>query len=522
MLYPGCPHIFTGLEYSGASVRGHTYFPVVQCIGLEYSVLVKPELKCATLTQEKLLKVKTLAETTRNETRNTTNKIPILAGPDQLKVSKGSYATRTSENEHSLNSTVPEKPIGGIFKCLPNIDIKRIENTLPKSDALSEIVRSKQIKRFLKEPMTKPTISGPWPELESTDTASKSTSKSTKETSKTAKNISAQLPTQSNKTTLYDGVKCPNCSLKNDVSGGPTKSPAKVRVVALSKLRTPLGIAELMDKSSVDMEELFAKVEDLLKSDDEDANQAVSEDNKDADIVKDTVDEASNVDNWRSDASDMQKRLATPNGKELLDSAGISDDEELNESLNLEQMDDDNLAEMMDSEFNKLDDSIGGVLEMDKSDVQSINKGKEAEDNTKYSGETKEGGKGIPSIQEQLLMMQDFSDDDEDEEEKDRMQEFDDEEIPGDNSSDTALDGKDLPDNEDDQVKDSLDDILNMELPEDISEGGEEQAEDSLDDILNMELPEEDISDNEHDGKWEEISEDMESSVHTNISDEEL
>ena len=239
-----------------------------------------------------------------------------------------------------------------------------------------------------------------------------------------------------------------------------------------------------MDKSSVDKEELFAKVEDLLKSDDEDANQAVSEDNKEADIVKYTVDEASNVDNWRSHASDMQKRLATHNGKELLDSAGISDDEELNESLDLEQMDDDNLAEMMDSEFNKLDNSIRGVLEMDKSDVQSINKGKEAEDNTKYSGETKEGGKGILSIQEQLLMMQDFSDDDEDEEEKDRMQEFDDEEIPGDNSSDTALDGKDLPDNEDDQVKDSLDNILNMELPEDISEGGEEQAEDSLDDIL--------------------------------------
>ena len=39
MLYPGCPHIFTGLEYSGASVRGHTYFPVVQCTGLQYTVL---------------------------------------------------------------------------------------------------------------------------------------------------------------------------------------------------------------------------------------------------------------------------------------------------------------------------------------------------------------------------------------------------------------------------------------------------------------------------------------------------
>ena len=40
ILYPGCPHIFTGLEYSGASVLGHIYFPVVQCIGLQYSVLV--------------------------------------------------------------------------------------------------------------------------------------------------------------------------------------------------------------------------------------------------------------------------------------------------------------------------------------------------------------------------------------------------------------------------------------------------------------------------------------------------
>ena len=38
MLYPGCPHIFRCLEYSGASIRGHTYFPVVQCIGLQYSV----------------------------------------------------------------------------------------------------------------------------------------------------------------------------------------------------------------------------------------------------------------------------------------------------------------------------------------------------------------------------------------------------------------------------------------------------------------------------------------------------
>ena len=40
MLYPGCPHIFRGLKYSGASVRGHTCFHVVQCIGLQYSLLI--------------------------------------------------------------------------------------------------------------------------------------------------------------------------------------------------------------------------------------------------------------------------------------------------------------------------------------------------------------------------------------------------------------------------------------------------------------------------------------------------
>ena len=37
-----------------------------------------------------------------------------------------------------------------------------------------------------------------------------------------------------------------------------------------------------------------------------------------------------------------------------------------------------------------------------------------------------------------------------------------------------------------------------------------------------MELPEDTISDNEHDGKWDEISEDMEDSVHTDIFGEEL
>ena len=37
------PHIFTGLEYSGASEVSHTYFPVVQFIGLQYSVMGPPQ-----------------------------------------------------------------------------------------------------------------------------------------------------------------------------------------------------------------------------------------------------------------------------------------------------------------------------------------------------------------------------------------------------------------------------------------------------------------------------------------------
>ena len=68
----------------------------------------------------------------------------------------------------------------------------------------------------------------------------------------------------------------------------------------------------------------------------------------------------------------------------------------------------------MDNEFNKLDDNIGGILEMDKSDVESINQWKKTKTNSENSDETIESGKGIPSIQEQLLLMQDFSDDDED------------------------------------------------------------------------------------------------------------
>ena len=39
VLHLGGPHIFTGLEYSRSSDKGHTSFPVVQFIGLQYSVL---------------------------------------------------------------------------------------------------------------------------------------------------------------------------------------------------------------------------------------------------------------------------------------------------------------------------------------------------------------------------------------------------------------------------------------------------------------------------------------------------
>ena len=39
---PGGRHIFTGLEYSGAFIQCRPYFPVVQLIGLHYSVLRKP------------------------------------------------------------------------------------------------------------------------------------------------------------------------------------------------------------------------------------------------------------------------------------------------------------------------------------------------------------------------------------------------------------------------------------------------------------------------------------------------
>ena len=43
-LHLGGPHIFTGLKYSEASGVGHTSSPVVQFIGLQYSVLAVTEI----------------------------------------------------------------------------------------------------------------------------------------------------------------------------------------------------------------------------------------------------------------------------------------------------------------------------------------------------------------------------------------------------------------------------------------------------------------------------------------------
>ena len=65
------------------------------------------------------------------------------------------------------------------------------------------------------------------------------------------------------------------------------------------------------------------EVEPLLKYYDKDTNQS-DEDIREPDIVTDTVDEASSIDKGQSYVSYMK-----PNGKDLIDSEDISDDEEL-------------------------------------------------------------------------------------------------------------------------------------------------------------------------------------------------
>ena len=118
-------------------------------------------------------------------------------------------------------------------------------------------------------------------------------------------------------------------SIARDVSRGPTKSPDKVRVEPLSKLGSPSSIVQLpksdpINYLTVNKEELFSKVEELLKSDDEETSQA-DKDTRDGDRINNTVDEASNVDNWHTD---------------------------------------------IDSELNKLNNSIENLLEIDESGVK--------------------------------------------------------------------------------------------------------------------------------------------------------
>ena len=116
----------------------------------------------------------------------------------------------------------------------------------------------------------------------------------------------------------------------------------------------------------------------------------------------------------------------------------------------------------------------------------------------------REVSKIIPTIQEQLLLMQDFSDDDEEEEEEGRMKELEEDEMTSKNSIINVTDGKDQQ---------------NPARTQNIHEGCKELFENSLDDIMNMELPEDSISEDEHDGKGEDASKGVEISVDEDISD---
>ena len=273
----------------------------------------------------------------------------------------------------------------------------------------------------------------------------------------------------------------------------PTKYHTNERVVPLSILGSPSNMAcslesDSFDESNVSKEELVANDENLLKSDDEETNHA----DTGGDMIKNAVDETRNVDNWHINTTAIKNK-----------------DEEVNECFTLEEIDHANLAEMDDSDLNK---RIDKILGMDERGVKRNTKRKD----TEYLEETIEGGDVIQSIQEHLLLMQNFSDDDEDKEDEDKIEEFEDEDVPGENGTNTALDGKD----EEDQSEDVDDNEDTTENHQEICEGVEEEVEDSFNDIMNMELPEDEISDNEHDDKWEEIHEDLENSA--DISGEEL
>ena len=95
--------------------------------------------------------------------------------------------------------------------------------------------------------------------------------------------------------------------------------------------------------------------------------------------------------------------------------------------------------------------------------------------------------------------------------EEEEEEEYEGEEIPEENTTNTAFD-RSNQDNDADTTK----------IPQKTSDGCDEQLEDSLDDIMNMEQPEDDISDDEHDGKCEEVSEDLQNSGDAKNVDDEL
>ena len=485
----------------------------------------KPEPKRVPSTQKSVHA--TLAETIGYNAETTIKQVSPLGWLDHLKFSKV-YATRISDNDN-------EPYLTETFVI----------------DVLSKVVSSEPTSNKWTERKTEPTYSGLQSVSGSTNVASKSTLKKTKviakaQISKTAESLSSvgvQCPKcpkifegnslkyclrvhiglmhyineLQNEVKLYfKDHKCQKCNkilnvdtqkrkhlffnhtkyveivmneakkalgekvTERDTPNGPTKSHAK----GTSKLLSPSNIVHSLESDLIDKEELFAKVEELLKSDDEETR----------------------------DILDIKKKLAKPYKREQLDSEYISDDDELNESLELEEMDSTNLAEMFDSEdkSNKLNKSIENILEMNESGVKCNTKQKKTYENAEILDETTEGGDVIRSIQDHLLLMQDFSDDDEDDELEDRMQEFEDEDMLGENGTNTALDGTDL----EDQVENGDYNVDKTENHQEISV----DVEDSLDDIMNMELPEDDIYDTEHDGRCEEIPKDMEADK----SDEEL
>ena len=167
----------------------------------------------------------------------------------------------------------------------------------------------------------------------------------------------------------------------------------------------------------------------------------------------------------------------------------------------MEQIDDVKISRIYDSDLNSFNNSIRNIFKIDKC---KEDKQKGTDENSEDLEEKREGSKIIPTIQEQLLLMQDFSDDDEEEEEEYRRKELEEEEMTSKNSIINVTDGKDQH---------------NSARTKNIHDGSKELFENSLDDIMNMELPEDSISEDEHDGKEEDASKGVENSVDEVISD---